>query len=135
MYEGSVRIPFTFQLVDKQIDLPCDGIIGRYFLAHTGAKTCYGTGILMLRARSDRLHKVLSPIDAKSQPKRIWRLELPGRTEIEVRLPVEGITIYDEGLTEKQEIREGVYFAGAVTKVQAGYAMASIVYTTNEKVR
>jgi len=80
------------------------------------------------------MHKVLSPVDPKSQPKRIRRLELPGRTEIEVGLPVEGITRNDEGLTEKQKIR-GVYFAGAVTKLQAGYLMTSTVNTTKEKVR
>jgi hypothetical protein len=116
MYEGSVRIPF--QLVDKQMDFLCDGIIGRDFLAHTGAKICYKTGILTMGADSDKMHKVLSPIDAKSQPKVIRRLVLPGRTEIVVRLPVEGIKRNDEGLTEKQETR-GVYLAGVITKVQA----------------
>jgi hypothetical protein len=49
-------------------------------------------------------------------------------------LSVEEITINDEGRTEKPEIREGVYLAGAITKVQAGYAITSIVNTTNEKV-
>jgi len=49
-----------------------------------------------------------------------------------VRLPVEGITRNDEGLTEKQEIREGVYLAGAITEVQGGYAITSNVNTTNE---
>jgi len=49
-----------------------------------------------------------------------------------VRLPVEGITRNDEGLTEKQEIQEGVYLAGAITKVQAGYAITGNVNTTNE---
>jgi len=29
MYEGSVRMPFTFQLVDKRTDLPCDGNLGQ----------------------------------------------------------------------------------------------------------
>jgi hypothetical protein len=135
MYEGSVRIRFTFQLADKQIDLPYDGIIGRDLFAHTGAKICYETGILTLGAGSDKMHTVLSPIDAKSQPKRIRSLVLPGRTEIVVMLSVEGITRNDESLTEKQENREGGYLAGAITKVQTGYAMTSIVNTANEKVR
>ena len=59
MYEGSVRIPFTFQLVDKQIDLPCDGILGRDFLTHAGAKICYETGILTLGTGNTKIHKVL----------------------------------------------------------------------------
>jgi hypothetical protein len=37
MYEGPVRIPFTFQLVHKRVDLPCDGILVRDFLARAGA--------------------------------------------------------------------------------------------------
>lgn len=47
-------------------------------------------------------------------------------------MPVEWITRNDKGLTEKQEIREGVYLTGAITKVQSGYAIASNVNTTNE---
>jgi hypothetical protein len=30
MYEESVRIPFTFQLVDKLVEIPCEDILGRY---------------------------------------------------------------------------------------------------------
>lgn len=77
---------------------------------------------------------MLTPINAKGQAKGIQKLELPGRTEIVVRLPVEGITRNNEGLTEKQVIREGVYLAGAVTKLQADYAITSIVNTTDETV-
>lgn len=135
MYEGSVRIPFIFQLDDKRINFPCDGIIGRDYLAHAGAKICYETGILTLGTGSTKIRKVLSRINAKSQPKGIRRLVLPGRAEIVVRLPVEGTRRTDEGLTVKQEIREGVYLAGAITKVRAGYAITSIVNTTNESMK
>jgi len=134
MYEGSVRISFTFELVDKRIDLPCDGILEIDFLAHTGAKICYETGILTLGTGSAKIHKVLSPINAKGQSKEIRRLVLPRRAEIVVRLPVEGTTRTYEGLMEKQEIREGVYLAGAITKVQADYAITSIGNTTDEAV-
>ena len=51
-----------------------------------------------------------------------------------VRLPVEGTTRTNEVLTEKQEIQEGVYLAGAITKFQAGYVISSIVNTTDEAV-
>jgi len=40
MYEGSVRMPSTFQRVDKRIDLVCGGTLGKYFLVHAGAKIC-----------------------------------------------------------------------------------------------
>jgi hypothetical protein len=69
MYEGSVRITFTFQLVDKQIDLPCDGILGRNFLAHAGTKILYETGILTPGTGSTTIHKVFSTINTKSHPK------------------------------------------------------------------
>jgi hypothetical protein len=39
-----------------------------------------------------------------------------------------------EGVTEKREIQKGVYLAGAVTTVQAGYAITSIVNTNSEDV-
>jgi hypothetical protein len=35
---------------------------------------------------------------------------------------------------EKQEIREGVYLAGTMTTVQAGYPITSIANTTDETV-
>ena len=59
---------------------------------------------------------------------------MPRRAEIVVGLPVEGTTRTDEGLTEKQEVREAVYFAGALTKLQAGCTITSIVNTVNEMV-
>jgi len=34
---GLLKIPFIFQLVNKQIDIPCDGILGRDFLENAGA--------------------------------------------------------------------------------------------------
>jgi hypothetical protein len=37
-----LKIPFTFQLVGKQADIPCNGILGRDFLEHAGAQICYG---------------------------------------------------------------------------------------------
>jgi Zinc knuckle./Retroviral aspartyl protease. len=134
MYEESVRTPSAFQLADKRIDLPSDGILGKDFFAHAGAKICYETGILTLGTGSNKIHKVLPPIKTKNQSKGIRRLVLPGRAEIVARLPVEGITRNNEGLTEKQEIRKGVCLAGAISKVQAGYATTSTVNTTNEKV-
>jgi hypothetical protein len=48
-----------------------------------------------------------------------------------VSLPVEGITEND-GLAEKGVLQEGVYLAGAITKLRAGFAITSIV-NTNEK--
>jgi hypothetical protein len=51
-----------------------------------------------------------------------------------VRLPVKDGTHTCEGITEKQEIQEGVYLAGAMTRIQAGYAITSIANTNSEEV-
>ena len=134
MYEGTVRIPFTFQLVGKQADISCDGILGRDFLAQAGANICYERGTLTLGLGSNKVHKVLTSVNARGQARRVRRLELPGRTEIVVSLPVEGSTENEEGLTEKKVLQDGVYLAGAVTKVRAGFAITSIVNTNEETV-
>jgi len=39
--EGSLQIPFCFQLVSKQVDLLGDGILGRDFLKQMQAQICY----------------------------------------------------------------------------------------------
>jgi hypothetical protein len=36
-------VPFGFQLQNNQVDILCDGIIGRDFLLCTKARICYGT--------------------------------------------------------------------------------------------
>jgi len=120
-----VKIPFTFQLVGKQVDIPCDGILGRDFLTRVGANISYEKGTLTLGSGSNKIHKV--------QTKGNRKLELPGRTEMVVSLPVEGIT-EDEGLTEKRVLQKGVYLAGAISKVRAGFAISSIVNTNEEMV-
>ena len=130
----SLQIPFVFQLVSKQIDIPCDGILGRDFLEHAGAQICFGTGTLTLDTGSCRISKRMSPIRMESEPKGIRRLVLPGRTELVVRLPVKEGTTISEGITEKREIRERSYLAGAMTKVQRGYVVTSIINTTSGEV-
>jgi hypothetical protein len=132
MYEGTAEIPFAFQLVGKQVDIPCDGILGRDFLTRAGANICYEKGTLTLGLGSNKVHKVLIPVSTREQTKGNPKLELPGRTEMVVSLPVEGTTENNEGVTERQTLQEGVYLAGAITKVRAGFAITSIV-NTNEK--
>jgi hypothetical protein len=129
-----LKIPFTFQLVSKQVDIPCDGILGRDFLEYAGAQICYVSGTLTFGTGSSKVRKALLPISAGNQTKRVRRLALHSRTELMVRLPVKEGTRIREGVTEKREIQRGVYLAGAVTTVQAGYAITSIVNTNSEGV-
>jgi hypothetical protein len=39
---GNISVSYEFQLVQKQIDIPCDGIIGRDFLLCTKTRIYYG---------------------------------------------------------------------------------------------
>jgi len=68
IYEGSV-IQFSFQLVDKRVDLPCDGTIWNFF-AHADSKIYYETGVLTVGTGSTKIHKELSPINAKGQKRK-----------------------------------------------------------------
>jgi len=130
----SLKIPFTFQLVNKQVDIPCDGILGTDFLEHAGVQIFYASGTLTFGTGRSRVNKPLSPISADSQTKKIRRLVLPGRAQLVVKLLVKDGTRIREGVTEKQEIQEGVYLAGAMTRVQAGYVITSIAKTNSEEV-
>ena len=132
--EGPLSIPFTFQLVGRQVDIPCDGILGRDFLTHAGARICYESGTVTFGKGRDKIHKLMMPADAEGQKKAIRRLVLPSRTEIVVRLPVEGRSRDGEGITEKREIQAGVYLAGAATQITRGYAITSVLNTTSDRV-
>jgi hypothetical protein len=85
-----LKIPCTFQLVSKQVDIPCDAILGRDFLEYAGAQICYASGTLTFGTGSSKVSKTLSPINSGSRTKRVRRLALPSRTELVVRLPVKG---------------------------------------------
>ena len=40
-FRGQNSIVHGFQLVNKYVDIPCDGILGRDFLQRTRTKVCY----------------------------------------------------------------------------------------------
>jgi hypothetical protein len=48
---GYGSIVHRFQLVNKQIDIPCDGILGRDFLQHARAKICYESQTVTLNGK------------------------------------------------------------------------------------
>jgi len=72
------------------------------------------------------------PVCTGEQTKGNPKLELPGMTEMVVSLPVEGIAENDEGVTERKTLQDGVYLAGTIAKIRAGFAITSIL-NTNEK--
>jgi hypothetical protein len=50
---GGVVSPFKFHLVNKQVDLVYDGILGRDFLRHSNATIYYEEGLLTFRQGKD----------------------------------------------------------------------------------
>jgi hypothetical protein len=82
----SLKIPSTIQLLSKQVDIPCDGILGRDFLEHAGAQNPYASGTLTLGAGSSKISKTLWPTNAESQTKGIRRLALPRTAVLIFRL-------------------------------------------------
>ena len=84
---GFLKIPFTFQLVSKQVDVPCDGILGRDFLERAGGG---GARTLTLGTGNDKVSKALLPLSTEGLTRTIRRLVLSSRTELVVRLPVKG---------------------------------------------
>ena len=62
-----LKIPFSFQLLSKQVDISCDGILGREFLENTGAQICYASGTLTFGTGSRKVSKTLLLVDAGGQ--------------------------------------------------------------------
>jgi hypothetical protein len=54
--EEGFMIPCEFHQVNRQVDIPNDGILGRDFLEHAGAQICFQTGTLTMGAGDVRVH-------------------------------------------------------------------------------
>jgi len=48
-------VPFEFQLVNKQVDISCDGIMGRDFFLRTKAQICYVVNAVTLRSKREKV--------------------------------------------------------------------------------
>jgi hypothetical protein len=119
--EGSLQIPFRFQLVSKQVDLLGDGILGRDFLKQMQAKICYQSRTLTFTYAGVTITKSLRNDSSGSKltnsGERAGRLRIPPRSDTIVRLPAETGSTTAEGLVEGKELLPGVYLAGSLVKV------------------
>ena len=61
-------------------------------------------------------------------------MKLLPRSKTIVRLPVEGENNLAEGVIDRTEIVPGVYLAGSLVKIANGYALTSVLNTTEEEV-
>ena len=125
---GRKLIEHKFQLVHKQVDIPCDGIVGRDFLQHTQAKICYATGTVILLGEEYELIGEVKPSEQSgSTVRQIW---LPPRTESVLRVQVAPGSP-QVGMTQKRELKKGVFLAATLTKAVDGYALMSVLNTND----
>ena len=127
-------IAHNFQLVNGQVDIPCDGILGRDFLQSAKAKLCY-------ESRTVTLNGEVYPMVGKTKQlglekptvRKMGQIKLPPRTESIVKVPViPGSPLV--GVTNKGELQKGVIIAASLTRVVDGYAITSILNTNDTEV-
>ncbi|XP_023705571.2 uncharacterized protein LOC111863458 [Cryptotermes secundus] len=126
-------ITHEFQLAKKQIDIPCDGILGRDFFQNAKAQICYDIQCIKLNEEMIKMVNANQTEIAKTEKMRETRnMILPRRLECVVKLPVkQGSPLV--GILDKCEIQEGVFMAGSLTKVIHGYGITSILNTNDEE--
>jgi hypothetical protein len=131
MNEGEQKIPFKFYLVNKQVDLAYDGIIGRDFLRNMQAKICYDSNTIVIKTPNGEWTKRIGDMKNVKENRRSSTLKVPKRSEIIVRIPVENGVEGADGLTDKTEITRGVYLASSLIRIEGDQTITSIL-NTNE---
>ena len=127
-------IVHNFQLVNKQADIPCDGILGRDFLQLAKAKLCYESRTVTLNGEVCQMVGKTKQLELnKPTVRKMGQIKLPPRTESIVKVPVKtGSPLV--GMTNKCEIQRGVIIAAFLTRVVDGYAITSILNTNDTEV-
>jgi hypothetical protein len=116
--------------VNKQVDIPCDGILGRDFIQSARAKICYETRTVALKGEKCEMVGKAKQLEIEGTKRRkIGRIKLAPRTESIVRFPVVPGSP-QVGIINKRELQEGVILAASLTKVVDSYAMTSVLNTT-----
>ena len=78
-----------FQLVNKQVLIPCDGILGRDFLQCTMAKFCYESRTVTLNGETRKMVGKTKQLEAReTNMRKFCQIKLPPRAESVVRVPV-----------------------------------------------
>jgi len=127
-------IAHSFQLVNKLVDIPCDGILGRDFLQRARAKICYESRTVTLNGEKCKMVNEAERLGKWEQSKlTVGNIKLTPRTESILKVPVTpGSPLV--GLINRRELRDGVILAASLTRVMNGYAMNSILNVNDEEV-
>ena len=133
-----LEIPYSFQLVDKQVDLKGDGILGRDFLKVMQAHICYRERLLSFQYEGNTVCRKLEPPPGcegdAPHDRSANRLTIPARTEMIVRLPVKVGTHVTEDLVGKLELLTGVYLADSLVKVNSDHVITSVLNTREQEI-
>lgn len=125
---GNNSVPYEFQLVNKQVDIPCDGIKGRDFLC-TKARMCYGTQRVTVGKEVAEDGRCSNP-KSNIRPANIRKSEVKEEDETEcvVKIPTrQNVSMI--GIVRKQEI-----LAEALTKVVDGCVTTGVINTHENEV-
>jgi hypothetical protein len=132
--EGPNQIRFNFQLVNKQVDLAYDGIIGRDFLRSTMARFCFKNNRVVFNTPEGEWTKTIGEERGGPRNGRVYTIKVPRRSEMIMKIPVENAVDGAERITEKRELTKGVYLASSLIKVVNNQAITSILNTNNTEV-
>ena len=122
--ESEISIPYRLELVSKQVDVRCDGILGRDFLQAMSASICYKETASVFWYEGTCVRKKLTFLpETERETLRDGRLKLklPARTEMVVQVPMEVGPRTQKGIVEKAELAPGVYIAESLVSVKNGY--------------
>jgi len=82
-------IVHNFQLVNKQVDIPCDGILCRDFLQRAKAKLCYESRTVTLNGEICKMVGKTKQLELKEPNlRKICQIKLPPQTESVVKVPL-----------------------------------------------
>ena len=117
--------------MNKQVDIPCDEILGRDFLQRAKAKLCDESRTVTLNGEICKIVGKTKQLELREpNVRQMGQIKLPPRTESIVKVPVmPGSPLV--GMTTKCEIQEGVIIAASLTRVVDGYAITSILNTND----
>jgi len=130
---SNISIVHVFELVNKKVDIPCDGILGRDFLQRKRANFCHESQTVTFNGETCKMVDKIKQLEAREpNMRKVGQIKLPPRTESIMRVPeTQGSLLV--GMTKKCEIQEGVIIAATLTKVVDGYVMTSILNTNDIK--
>lgn len=131
--EKERKVQFKFQLVNKQVDLAYDGIIGRDFLRQAEARICFQRNIVIFKTPDGEWTKAIGGVRMSKENPRVCTVKVPERSELIVKIPVKDGIEGAEGIVEKMEITRGVYLASSLITVTHNQAITSILNTTEKE--